>query len=107
MRIDSNLSQVSEYELPLDEEWELDRSLITLLDTLGEGAFGRVVKAESIGLKNMPYCSFVAVKMLKSKYESLNTPTLLNTAMNHRIKNALPTKRPKIQKIIGVNFRRA
>lgn len=65
MRLDSNLSQVSEYELPLDEEWELDRSLITLVDTLGEGAFGRVMKADAIGLKNLPYSSYVAVKMLK------------------------------------------
>ncbi|XP_031555241.1 fibroblast growth factor receptor 2-like [Actinia tenebrosa] len=66
MRIDSNLSQVSEYELPLDEEWELDRSLITVSETLGEGAFGRVMKAEAIGLKKAPYSScFVAVKMLK------------------------------------------
>ncbi|KXJ23083.1 Fibroblast growth factor receptor 3 [Exaiptasia diaphana] len=64
-RLDSNLSQVSEYELALDEEWELDRSLITLVDTLGEGAFGRVMKADAIGLKNMPYSSYVAVKMLK------------------------------------------
>lgn len=71
VRIDSNLSQVSEYDLPLDEEWELDRSLITVLDTLGEGAFGRVMKAEAIGLKSAPYSScFVAVKMLKGKLKT-------------------------------------
>ncbi|EDO49191.1 predicted protein, partial [Nematostella vectensis] len=64
-RLGSNLSQVSEIELPLDEEWELDRSQISLLGILGEGAFGRVVKADAIGLPNMPYRCNVAVKMLK------------------------------------------
>ncbi|XP_037952597.1 fibroblast growth factor receptor homolog 1-like [Teleopsis dalmanni] len=48
----------NEYEFPLDSNWELPRSQLVLGDTLGEGAFGRVVMAE---VNN----SIVAVKMVK------------------------------------------
>ena len=71
-RFGSNLSQVSELELPLDDEWEIDRGLIKCLDVLGEGAFGRVMRAEALGLPDNPYRSVVAVKMLKGKQENRN-----------------------------------
>ena len=41
----------TEYELPLDTEWEIPRDNITLGKSLGEGAFGKVVKAEGNILK--------------------------------------------------------
>lgn len=59
--------QVSEIEVPYDEAWEIDRNLLVLSEILGEGAFGRVVKAEAIGLNNLPNSVIVAVKMLKGK----------------------------------------
>ncbi|KAH8295513.1 hypothetical protein KR018_012512 [Drosophila ironensis] len=48
----------NEYEFPLDSNWELPRNQLVLGRTLGEGAFGRVVKAE---VNN----AIVAVKMVK------------------------------------------
>ena len=67
-RLGSNLTQVSEVEMPLDEKWEIDREIISLQEVLGEGAFGRVMKAEVLGMPNMPFRFNVAVKMLKGKY---------------------------------------
>ncbi|XP_068709972.1 fibroblast growth factor receptor 3-like isoform X1 [Montipora foliosa] len=64
-RLGSNLTQVSEVEMPMDEKWEIDRENINMLGVLGEGAFGRVMKAEILGLPNMPFKFDVAVKMLK------------------------------------------
>lgn len=66
-RLGSNLTQVSEVEMPLDEKWEIDREHVSLLGVLGEGAFGRVMKAEVIGMPNMPFRFDVAVKMLKGE----------------------------------------
>lgn len=67
-RLGSNLTQVSEMDMPLDEKWEIDRENIVFSGLLGEGAFGKVIKAEAIGLPNMPRYGFeVAVKMLKGK----------------------------------------
>lgn len=63
---DSSSDNVSEYELPLDSAWELSREYFTLGSTLGEGAFGKVVRAETnTGKSGIP--SVVAVKMLKGK----------------------------------------
>ena len=55
------------YELPCDEEWEIERSQLTLKEQLGEGAFGLVVRADAVGLSNLPARCSVAVKMLKGK----------------------------------------
>ena len=60
-RLASNLTQVSVEDMPLDEEWEIYRELISPLEVLGESAFGRVMKAQLFGLN-------VAVKMLKGKF---------------------------------------
>ena len=54
-----------EVEVPYDEAWEIERNQLVLSDVLGEGAFGRVMKAKAIGLNNMPDTLTVAVKMLK------------------------------------------
>ncbi len=51
-----------EYEYPSDPKWEIERSKVSLQEKLGEGAFGRVMKARVI-IGN--YTRIVAVKMLK------------------------------------------
>ena len=67
-RLASNLTQVSEEDIPTNEKWEIERELISLQEVLGEGAFGRVMKAEVFGMPNMPFRLNVAVKMLKGKF---------------------------------------
>lgn len=59
---------VSEYELPVDIDWELPRELLGLGKILGEGEFGKVVMAEGNGLLKQGLNSVVAVKMLKGSY---------------------------------------
>ena len=70
-RLGSNLTQVSEVEMPLDEKWEIDREIISLQEVLGEGAFGEVMKAEVLGMPNMLFRFKVEVKMLKGKFSIL------------------------------------
>ncbi|XP_012153433.1 fibroblast growth factor receptor homolog 1 isoform X2 [Megachile rotundata] len=61
---DSNGGSISEYELPVDSAWELSREHLMLGNTLGEGAFGKVVRAQTnTGKPGIP--NVVAVKMLK------------------------------------------
>jgi hypothetical protein len=38
----TTLTTISEYELPLDPDWEWPRSYLTLGQVLGEGEFGKV-----------------------------------------------------------------
>lgn len=64
-RLSSELTTVSEYELPLDPEWEFPRERLVLGKPLGQGAFGQVVKAEAYGLYGKEGPTTVAVKMLK------------------------------------------
>ncbi|PNF41482.1 hypothetical protein B7P43_G13295, partial [Cryptotermes secundus] len=56
---------ISEYELPLDTEWEIRRDMLTMGKSLGEGAFGKVIKAEGQGIVKQGVGTTVAVKMLK------------------------------------------
>lgn len=58
-------TMISEYELPMDLEWEIPREILLLGKSLGEGAFGKVVKAEALGLLKEGISTIVAVKMLK------------------------------------------
>lgn len=58
-------SVVSEYELPMDSDWEFPRDQLTMGKSLGEGAFGKVVKAEAQGIVQQGISTVVAVKMLK------------------------------------------
>ncbi|XP_078053623.1 fibroblast growth factor receptor homolog 1 [Augochlora pura] len=61
---DSNGGSISEYELPVDSAWELPREHLALGNTLGEGAFGKVIRAQTnTGKPGIP--NVVAVKMLK------------------------------------------
>ena len=54
--------------LHCDAEWEIDRENLNLLEVIGEGAFGKVLKAEAFDLnrQNMGK-SIVAVKTLKGE----------------------------------------
>lgn len=56
---------MTEYELPIDPEWEFPRMNLQFGKSLGEGAFGKVVKAEACGILQTDVTTTVAVKMLK------------------------------------------
>lgn len=56
---------LSEYELPMDQDWEIPRDKLVLGKVLGEGAFGKVVIGEAIDLLKHDSKVTVAVKMLK------------------------------------------
>ncbi|XP_050397094.1 fibroblast growth factor receptor 4 isoform X1 [Patella vulgata] len=64
-RLSSDVTEVSEYDIPLDSDWEFPRERLVLGDRLGEGAFGLVIKAKAMGIANNPGQTTVAVKMLK------------------------------------------
>ena len=82
VRLESRHAHLLEMELPLDKEWEFDRNQLHILDVLGEGAFGRVMKAEAFGLKNIPM-TIVAVKMLKGMKLGLCIYLIVNTSFSH------------------------
>ncbi|BES89965.1 Fibroblast growth factor receptor, partial [Nesidiocoris tenuis] len=71
-------SLVSEYELPLDGDWEFPRSSLELSEVLGEGAFGKVVKAEARGIAQPDFSSIVAVKMLKEGHTDAELMVLVS-----------------------------
>ena len=60
-----NLPQVS--EIPYDDDWDIPRENVQLLGIIGEGAFGRVLKAEAYVTRLGPTRLTVAVKTLKGK----------------------------------------
>ncbi|KAJ8025574.1 Fibroblast growth factor receptor [Holothuria leucospilota] len=64
-RLSSSLTVVSHFEIPLDPEWEFPSDRLTLGKTLGEGAFGKVVMGEAVGILSKETATQVAVKMLK------------------------------------------
>ncbi|XP_050732981.1 fibroblast growth factor receptor 4-like isoform X2 [Eriocheir sinensis] len=64
-RLGSEMTSISEYELPLDADWELPRARLIMGESLGEGAFGKVVRAEVQGVNRPDLATTVAVKMLK------------------------------------------
>lgn len=59
------------FKSPEDEKWEFERDDLILDQTLGEGEFGRVVKAKAYQLDSKDSYKDVAVKMLKSKIASV------------------------------------
>lgn len=67
-RLGTDVTSVSEYELPLDARWEFARSQLRLGKSLGEGAFGHVVQAQADGILQPGVVTTVAVKMLKGAF---------------------------------------
>uniref|UniRef100_UPI00358E7541 mast/stem cell growth factor receptor Kit-like isoform X2 n=1 Tax=Myxine glutinosa TaxID=7769 RepID=UPI00358E7541 len=66
-------------QLPYDEHrWELDRSRLHLGETLGSGAFGKVLQAKVEGLDSPGVTTPVAVKMLKPSAKSEEKNALLS-----------------------------
>ena len=60
------ISQSQASEIPLDEQWEINRENIHLLEVIGEGAFGKVLKAEALDVDRLESVRVtVAVKTLK------------------------------------------
>lgn len=56
------------FDAVCDGETELNREDLVIGETLGEGAFGVVLKAEALGLSHKTEKRFVAVKMLKGNH---------------------------------------
>ncbi|XP_015788025.2 vascular endothelial growth factor receptor 1-like [Tetranychus urticae] len=74
-------------DLPLDEQvdllsydsaWEFPPDRLKIIQTLGEGAFGRVVLAQAIGLGQTDSTQLVAVKMLKPNADFLQIKALIS-----------------------------
>ncbi|XP_050417001.1 vascular endothelial growth factor receptor 1 isoform X1 [Patella vulgata] len=51
--------------LPYDPKWEFPKDRLRMGNVLGQGAFGRVIKTEAIGITEGQYVTTVAVKMVK------------------------------------------
>lgn len=73
----SGSSEYNEYEFPLDSNWEWSRNQLTLGQTLGEGAFGRVVMAEAHGMEKGAGSMVVAVKMVKEGHTDADMASLV------------------------------
>ncbi|KAB0384652.1 hypothetical protein FD755_006569, partial [Muntiacus reevesi] len=75
--LDSMENQVSvdTFKIPEDPKWEFPRKNLVLGKTLGEGEFGKVVKATAFRLKGKAGYTTVAVKMLKGTSKPTALPT--------------------------------
>ncbi|KAM8924658.1 proto-oncogene tyrosine-protein kinase receptor Ret [Pelodytes ibericus] len=78
--LDSMENQVSvdSFKIPEDPKWEFPRKNLVLGKTLGEGEFGKVVKATAFRLKGKAGYTTVAVKMLKESASQSELRDLLS-----------------------------
>ncbi|XP_069397590.1 proto-oncogene tyrosine-protein kinase receptor Ret isoform X2 [Delphinus delphis] len=78
--LDSVENQVSvdTFKIPEDPKWEFPRKNLVLGKTLGEGEFGKVVKATAFRLKGKAGYTTVAVKMLKENASASELRDLLS-----------------------------
>ncbi|XP_075114026.1 proto-oncogene tyrosine-protein kinase receptor Ret [Leptodactylus fuscus] len=78
--LDSMENQVSvdTFKIPEDPKWEFPRKNLVLGKTLGEGEFGKVVKATAFRLKGKAGYTTVAVKMLKESASQSELRDLLS-----------------------------
>ncbi|XP_038063285.1 uncharacterized protein LOC119733977 isoform X2 [Patiria miniata] len=82
MLLPISLGQVADLEdicdhLPYDPKWEFPRERLKLGSILGQGAFGRVVKAAAFGIDKTQTCTTVAVKMLKENASDVERKALM------------------------------
>ncbi|CAB3989128.1 fibroblast growth factor receptor homolog 1-like isoform X2 [Paramuricea clavata] len=64
--------------IPLDKKWEINREHLRVDGQLGEGAFGRVLKATAIGFPGFPPRHTVAIKTLKENSTEAELVDLLS-----------------------------
>ncbi|XP_021947889.1 platelet-derived growth factor receptor beta isoform X3 [Folsomia candida] len=64
--------------LPYDNIWEFPRDRLRLGMQLGSGAFGRVMKAEAIGIIKNESATTVAVKMIKTNADESHIKALMS-----------------------------
>lgn len=70
-------NMISEYEFPIDLNWEFPRDHLELGKNLGEGAFGKVVMAYANGIDKNGQNTVVAVKMLKEGHSDEEVKVLV------------------------------
>ncbi|XP_044155976.1 proto-oncogene tyrosine-protein kinase receptor Ret [Bufo gargarizans] len=73
-----NQVAVDTFKIPEDPKWEFPRKNLVLGKTLGEGEFGKVVKATAFRLKGKAGYTTVAVKMLKESASQSELRDLLS-----------------------------
>lgn len=82
-------NMVSEYEFPIDLNWEFPRAQLELGKNLGEGAFGKVVMAYANGLVKTGQSTIVAVKMLKEGHTDEDVKDLVCEVCKITLSNLL------------------
>ncbi|CAL8332691.1 unnamed protein product [Merluccius merluccius] len=74
----NNYIYIDPTQLPYDPKWEFPRQKLRFGNTLGSGAFGKVVRATAYGLCSAETVMTVAVKMLKPNAHSTEKEALMS-----------------------------